>query len=63
MLVLLPKVTRAKLSGTYSPAIRYVTIRRLLVLVTQLKIIVYQMDAVTAFLHDDLDDKETCLYR
>ncbi|XP_055543169.1 uncharacterized protein LOC129728739 [Wyeomyia smithii] len=43
---------------TYSPVVRYATIRHLLALAAQLNLLVYQMDAVTAFLQCDLDGEE-----
>lgn len=45
-------------SGTYSPVVRYATVRHLLALAAQLDLLFYQMDAVTAFLQGDLDDEE-----
>lgn len=43
---------------TYSPVVRYATVRYLLALAAKLDLVVHQMDAVTAFLQGDLDDEE-----
>lgn len=43
---------------TYSPVVRYATVRYLLALAAKLDLIVHQMDAVTAFLQGDLDTEE-----
>lgn len=49
-------------SETYSPVVRYATVRHLLALAAQLDLLVYQMDAVTAFLQGDLDDEEIYIW-
>lgn len=41
-------VSGASSKGTYSPVVRYATIRHLLALAILLNLLVYQMDAVTA---------------
>lgn len=41
---------------TFSPVVRYTTIRFLIAMSVQLNLHIYQMDAVTAFLQGDLDE-------
>lgn len=43
---------------TYSPVVRYASIRYLLGLAAQMDLRIYQMDAVTAFLQGDLTEEE-----